>query len=89
MADSITLGGALAMAADSVYLANRSLPNAPTGYYDYEITTDPADDREGHSLVTNILNRVSHSTSAGIGLLLLLSIGSNSQSQGRDHPESR
>ena len=89
MADSITGSGALAMAADAVYLANRSPPNAPTGYYDWEITTDPSDDREGHSLLTNILKRVSRSTFAGTGLSLLQSIGSSSQSQGRDHAQSR
>jgi len=85
----ITVSGALALAADAVYLANRPPPNAPTGFYDWEITTDPADDREGNSLLTNILKRVSHSTFAIVGLSLLPSTGSGSQSQGRVHPQSR
>ncbi|KAF5370929.1 hypothetical protein D9615_009815 [Tricholomella constricta] len=57
MAD-ITAAQALSMGADAVYLKNRPLPEAPTGYYDWQITTDPADNREGHSTVTNIVNRV-------------------------------
>jgi len=58
MADSITAAQALSMGADAVYLANRPLPVAPTGYYDWQITTDPSDDREGHSTVTNLVNRI-------------------------------
>ncbi|KAG5636742.1 hypothetical protein H0H81_007000 [Sphagnurus paluster] len=57
MAD-ITAAQALTMGADAIYLKNRPLPAAPTGYYDWQITTDPADDREGHARVTNLVNRV-------------------------------
>ena len=57
MAD-ITAAQALSMGADAVYLSNRPLPDAPTGYYDWQITTDPSDDREGHSTITNLVNRV-------------------------------
>lgn len=57
MAD-ISASQALTMGIDAVYLSKRSLPTAPTGYYDWQITTDPADDREGHSAVTNLVNRV-------------------------------
>ncbi|KAG5644791.1 hypothetical protein DXG03_007612 [Asterophora parasitica] len=57
MAD-ITAAQALTMGADAIYLKNRPLPDAPTGYYDWQITTDPADNREGHSTVTNLVNRV-------------------------------
>ena len=54
----ITAAQVLSLGADGVYLANRPLPDAPTGYYDWQITTDPSDDREGHSTVTNLVNRV-------------------------------
>ncbi|KAG5636744.1 hypothetical protein H0H81_007002 [Sphagnurus paluster] len=57
MAD-ITASQAVSLGADAVYLKNRPPPIAPTGYYDWQITTDPADDREGHSAVTNLVNRV-------------------------------
>ena len=56
MAD-ISFTDAIGMAADAAYLANRPLPDAPTGYYDYQITSDPADKRDGHSLVTNLMER--------------------------------
>ncbi|KAG6864129.1 hypothetical protein C0991_012249, partial [Blastosporella zonata] len=56
MAD-ISAAQALAMGADSLYLKKRPLPDAPTGYYNWQITTDPADDREGHSRVGNIISR--------------------------------
>ncbi|KAG6830523.1 hypothetical protein H0H87_007821, partial [Tephrocybe sp. NHM501043] len=56
MAD-ISAAQALAMSADAVFLKKRPLPDAPTGYYDWQITTDPADDREGHSRVGNIISR--------------------------------
>ena len=57
MAD-ITAAQALALGADALYLSRRPLPVSPTGYYDWQITVDPADDREGHSTVGNIINRV-------------------------------
>lgn len=57
MAD-ISASQTLTMGIDAVYLSKRPLPTAPTGYYDWQITTDPADDREGHSAVTNLVNRV-------------------------------
>ncbi|KAF5372301.1 hypothetical protein D9615_009236 [Tricholomella constricta] len=57
MAD-LTAAQVLSMGADAVYLKNRPPPDAPTGYYDWQITTDPADNREGHSTVTNLANRV-------------------------------
>ncbi|KAG6817060.1 hypothetical protein H0H87_000238 [Tephrocybe sp. NHM501043] len=57
MAD-ISAAQALAMGADAVYLKKRPLPVAPTGYYDWQIKTDLADDREGHSLVGNTISNV-------------------------------
>jgi len=64
MAD-ITAAQALSLGADAVYLANRPLPDAPTGYYDWQITTDPSDDREGHSAVTNLINRAQNFKAKG------------------------
>ncbi|RDB16366.1 Psi-producing oxygenase A [Hypsizygus marmoreus] len=46
------------MGFDAVYLSSRSPPTAPDGYYDWQITTDPADKREGHAAVTNLIHRV-------------------------------
>jgi hypothetical protein len=57
MADGVSFTDAISMAADAAYLSKRDLPVAPDGYYDWQITSDPADDREGHSLVTNLLTR--------------------------------
>ncbi|KAG5648767.1 hypothetical protein DXG03_000115 [Asterophora parasitica] len=57
MAD-ISAAQALSLGADAIFLKNRPPPDAPTGYYDWQITTDPADKREGHSAVTNLVNRV-------------------------------
>ena len=57
MAD-ITAAKALALGADALYLSKRPPPTSPTGYYDWQITVDPSDDREGHSTVANIIDRV-------------------------------
>ena len=54
----VSASQALAHALDAAHLTLRDPPTAPTGYYDWEITTDPADDVEGHSKVTNIINHV-------------------------------
>ncbi|KAG6916804.1 hypothetical protein DXG01_005269 [Tephrocybe rancida] len=64
MAD-ITASQVLAFGADAVFLKKRPLPDAPTGYYDWQITTDPADDREGHSNIGNIVNRARAFNSKG------------------------
>ncbi|KAG6809292.1 hypothetical protein H0H92_000805 [Tricholoma furcatifolium] len=56
MAD-ITAAEALAVGADAVFLQKRPLPDAPTGYYDWQITTDPSDDVEGHSALSNLIRR--------------------------------
>jgi linoleate 10R-lipoxygenase len=45
--------------ADASYLSKRPLPTAPDGYYDWQVSSDPADQREGHATVTNLVNRVS------------------------------
>ncbi|KAG5337783.1 hypothetical protein C0989_008908 [Termitomyces sp. Mn162] len=65
MAD-LTAAKALSIGADAIYLKNRPLPEAPTGYYDWQITTDPFDDREGYSRTTNLINRVESLKSKGL-----------------------
>ncbi|KAG5723914.1 Psi-producing oxygenase C [Termitomyces sp. T112] len=57
---------ALSIGADAIYLKNRPLPEAPTGYYDWQITTDPFDDREGYSRTTNLINKVESLKSKGL-----------------------
>lgn len=58
MAGNITPAQIASLLSDLVFLSNRAPPDAPTGYYDWQITVDPSDDREGHSTVTNLINRV-------------------------------
>ncbi|KAL0959663.1 hypothetical protein HGRIS_011365 [Hohenbuehelia grisea] len=47
----------LTLGADSVHLSKRPLPTAPDGYYDWQVSGDPVDKREGHSGLTNFINR--------------------------------
>jgi hypothetical protein len=49
---------AVSMAADAIHLSSRPLPQAPDGYYDWQVTGDEIEKRQGHSSVTNIINRV-------------------------------
>jgi hypothetical protein len=60
MAD-ISATQAFTFVADAAYLSRRPPPTAPDGYYDWQVTSDPAEKREGHSTVTNLVNRVSRS----------------------------
>jgi hypothetical protein len=55
---SVTPAKVLALAADSAYLSTRPLPTAPDGYYDWQVSGDPTDLRQGHSTLTNLANRV-------------------------------
>ena len=41
----ISTAQALSLRADTVHLSNRPLPDTPTGYYDWQITTDTSDGR--------------------------------------------
>jgi hypothetical protein len=50
---------AFTLVADAAYLSKRPLPTAPDGYYDWQVTGGPTDKREGHSTITNLVNRVS------------------------------
>lgn len=55
---SINPAQVFSMGADAIYLSARPLPIAPTGYYDWQVSSDPAGRREGHSAVTNLINQV-------------------------------
>lgn len=55
----ITPGKILALGADTAFLSTRALPDAPDGYYDWEVSTDPTDLKQGHSIVTNLGTKVS------------------------------
>ena len=56
---SVTATQAFTLAADAVYLRNRPLPTAPDGYYDWQLTGNPADKTKGHSFITNWVTGVS------------------------------
>ncbi|KAG6865223.1 hypothetical protein C0991_004346 [Blastosporella zonata] len=62
----VTVAQALSLGADVVHLKKRSPPIAPTGYYDWQITTDPTDDREGHSIVTNLISKAEALKAQGV-----------------------
>jgi len=47
---------ALSLGADAVALSTRAPPTAPTGYYDWEVSSDPEAKRKGHSIVTNVVS---------------------------------
>jgi len=55
---NITPAQAASAGFDTVYLSSRPLPTAPDGYYDWQISTNPADKREGHARVSNLINRI-------------------------------
>ena len=55
---SINPAQVLSIGADAIYLSARPLPIALTGYYDWQVTSDPAGRRQGHSAVTNLINQV-------------------------------
>jgi hypothetical protein len=85
MAD-ISATQAFTFVADAAYLSRRPPPTAPDGYYDWQVTSDPAEKREGHSTVTNLVNRVSRSNlSRDTSLILLL--GPNVPSKGGFKPD--
>jgi len=64
MAD-IKFSQVLAMGADAVHFSKRPPPTSPTGYYDWEVSSDPADGRKGHSIVSNLVNSVETFKSKG------------------------
>ncbi|KDR69074.1 hypothetical protein GALMADRAFT_933805 [Galerina marginata CBS 339.88] len=64
MAD-INAAQALSFGVDAIHYANRPPPTAPTGYYDWEVSSDPAAGRKGHSLVSNLISEVETLKSKG------------------------
>jgi len=64
MAD-IKLSQVLSMGADAIHLSKRAPPTAPTGYYDWEVSSDPADGRKGHSVVSNLIGSIETLKSKG------------------------
>jgi len=64
MAD-IKLSQVLSMGADAIHLSKRPPPTAPTGYYDWEVSSDPADGRKGHSVVSNLIGSIETLKSKG------------------------
>ncbi|RDB17409.1 Psi-producing oxygenase A [Hypsizygus marmoreus] len=57
---------ALTIGSDAVHLARRPPPIAPTGYYDWQVSNDPASYRHGHSQVTNLVNRAQTLIAKGV-----------------------
>ena len=55
---SINPAEPLSMGVDAIYLSARPLPIAPTGYYDWQVSSNPAERRQGHSAVSNLINQV-------------------------------
>ncbi|KDR73404.1 hypothetical protein GALMADRAFT_142500 [Galerina marginata CBS 339.88] len=56
---------ALSLGVDAIHYSNRPPPTAPTGYYDWEVSSDPAAGRKGHSLVSNLITEVETLKSKG------------------------
>ena len=55
---SINPAEPLSMGVDAIYLSARPLPTAPTGCYDWQVSSNRAERRQGHSAVTNLINQV-------------------------------
>ncbi|KAF8878550.1 heme peroxidase [Infundibulicybe gibba] len=58
-------GLAFGLAADTVYLSKRPLPNAPDGRYDWEASSTGLK-TEGHSGITNLINKIETITKAPV-----------------------
>ena len=54
------------LGADAVYLSSRPLPTAPDGHYDWESSPDANTRPEGHSGVTNLINKIETIKKKGI-----------------------
>ncbi|KAF8879251.1 heme peroxidase [Infundibulicybe gibba] len=57
MAPQITPIQVFGLAADTVYLSKRPLPNAPDGRYDWQASSTSLK-AEGHSGITNLINKI-------------------------------
>ncbi|KAF8901487.1 heme peroxidase [Gymnopilus junonius] len=64
MAD-INVAQAISLAADAVVYSERPPPQAPTGYYDWEVSSNTDDARKGHSFVSNLISEVESLKSKG------------------------
>jgi hypothetical protein len=56
---------ALSLGADAIHYSERPPPQAPTGYYDWEVSSDPAAGRKGHALVSNLIGEAETLKSKG------------------------
>ncbi|KAF8878552.1 heme peroxidase [Infundibulicybe gibba] len=65
MAPQITPIQAFGLAADTVYLSKRPLPNAPDGRYDWQASSTSLG-TEGHSGITNLINKIETIKSKGL-----------------------
>jgi linoleate 10R-lipoxygenase len=55
---SINPAESLSVGVDAIYLSTRPLPIAPTGYYDWQVSSNAAERRQRHSAVTNLINQI-------------------------------
>uniref|UniRef100_A0A8H8CDX0 Heme peroxidase n=1 Tax=Psilocybe cubensis TaxID=181762 RepID=A0A8H8CDX0_PSICU len=62
---SINAADALSYSVDAIHYSRRPPPTAPTGYYDWEVSTDPTEAKQGHSLVSNLITRVENFKAKG------------------------
>ncbi|PPQ85481.1 hypothetical protein CVT25_006638 [Psilocybe cyanescens] len=62
---SIDASQALSYSVDAIHYSRRAPPTAPTGYYDWEVSSNAADAKEGHSLVSNLVTRVDNFKAKG------------------------
>ncbi|KDR77934.1 hypothetical protein GALMADRAFT_244901 [Galerina marginata CBS 339.88] len=53
---SISAVQAVTLAADAIHLASRPPPTAPTGYYDWQVSSDPDASRQGHAAISNLIS---------------------------------
>ncbi|KAF4571708.1 hypothetical protein EYR40_008225 [Pleurotus pulmonarius] len=62
---TITPSQIVSLGADAVYLTARAPPDAPDGLYDWQVSMNAADQKEGHSTTSNFINRVETLKSKG------------------------
>ncbi|KAF9492298.1 heme peroxidase [Pleurotus eryngii] len=55
----------VSLGADAAYLTARAPPDAPDGLYDWQASSDGADQKEGHSTTSNFINRAETLASKG------------------------
>ncbi|KAF9500697.1 heme peroxidase [Pleurotus eryngii] len=62
---SLSASKAVSLGADAAYLIARPPPDAPDGLYDWQVSSDAADQKEGHSTTSNFINRAETLVSKG------------------------